>query len=452
MQLLGLVLAVNMIVLTIFLLVKRCSPSVTLLVMGLIMLVLASVFDIGGVRSECDSSVVYFIFDKLYSAFRNRLAEAGLLIMLFGGYIEYMTKICASNEMIYLLMRPLSVLRNYPYLSALVVIPIGVLFYMVIPSATAMGLLLVATIYPVLLGLGLSRKSSLSIISVCTLFDVGMASLNSNVAADMLGINIVSYFSSQLSLLFPLMIVLVITVMITNYRYDKRENRTNGIKPYSVRIEELSGKAPVIYAVLPILPIIVLLLLPPGVSVLRRVSVAILISFVVAGITDSIYKKSLALGFREMNSFWNGMGKICATAVLFMVCADIFSMGLVRMAISDALVATLSNLDCGKFFSLLIIGTVTFVSSFLVGSGVSFFNSVADVIPDVALSLDVSPVALTMMIQLITGFARTASPIAVVVITVSQIAGISPMELVKRNLPPMAAVSLAMIVATLIIA
>jgi len=449
MQLIGVILALNILALTIFLLVKRCSPSLTLLSMGLVMFVLAWAFDIGGQRSGSDPNILYAMFDNLYGVFKSRLAEAGLLIMLFGGYIEYMKKINASDEMLFVFMRPLSVLRNYPYLAAIVVIPIGLIIYMAIPSATAMGLLLVATIYPVLLGIGLTRKSALGIISACTAFDMGVASFNSNAAADLLGMDIMQYFALQLKFLIPLGVMLIVSVYLTNKIMDRKENGT-GIRPYSIKPDEWSGKAPVFYAVLPILPLVILLLLRDRSDVVRNIAIAIFASFIISGIADSIVKKSFVLGLREMNAFWSGLGRICSTAVVLMICADIFAQGLIHLGISDTLVMAVSQLKSGKFISLLVMGTATFLSTFMMGSGVSFFSAMLPSLPDVAQTLGISQIGLTMMMQLIAGFARTASPIAVVIITISEIAGVSPVDLVKRNLPPMIVLSLMLVVLTLL--
>ena len=448
MQLLGFVLALNVIALTVFLLVKRCPAAITLLLSGCLMFILAYLFDMGGQREAyAEGGLLYGILESVYLAFKSRIAEAGLLIMFFGGYIEYMKKINASDEMVFVFMRSLSVLKNYPYLATFIVIPIGILIYMAIPSATAMGMLLVATLYPVLLGIGLPRASALSIISVCTAFDVGLASINSNAAAGLLGVSIMQYFSSQLSMIVPLAAVLVVSVYFTNKLMDRRSPKGEGaVQPYSIKVENWSGKAPVFYSILPLLPMVILLILPHKASVVGNVAVAIFISFVISGTVDSIVKKSALKGLREMNAFWTGLGRICSSAVVLMICADIFAQGLVRLAVPDLLVSVVSGAGSGKFVSLFALGLSTFLSTFMLGSGVSYFSSIAPLLPEMALSTGLPLDGLTMATQFIAGFARTASPIAIVVITVSEVAGVSPIQLVKRNVVPMMLLSLTVII------
>ena len=452
MHLLGIILSINIIALTAFLLLRKCSPALTLLTMGLLMFACAFLFNINGHRDAYDAGFLYSMFDTVYGTFRSRLAEAGLLIMLFGGYIEYMKQIHASDEMIYVFMRPLSICKKYPYLSGALVLPVGIVFYMAIPSATAMGLLLVATVYPVLLGLGLGRKTALSIISACTALDLGLASFNSNMAAEMLNMDIMDYFAQQLAIILPMIAVMILSICIFNKWMDRKESsQSSQLKPYSISLEKLEGNAPLVYALLPILPILVMFLLPNRQDVVRNVSIAILISFFISGIIDSIVKKSAILALKTMNSFWKGVGRICTTAVALMICADIFSQGLVHLGLPDSLVSFIGSMHAGKFVSTVVLSFSTFISTLIVGSGVSFYSVIMPMLPDIASTMDISLTGLTMLIQLIAGIARTASPIAVVIISVSEIAGVSPIELAKRNIVPMALVMLTLIVTTLIV-
>ncbi len=444
----GGILAIHVIVLTAFLLWKKANPAITLLLMGILMLFFAYLLNINGERLNYNSGIVGSIFGYAQYVFKSRLAETGLLIMLFGGYIEYMKRIHASDALIYLMMFPMSVFKNFSHISSIIIIPIGVLIYFAVPSATAMGLLLMATIYPILLGLGMSKTSSLAIISACTIFDVGMASVNSNTAAQLLDMNIMDYFSKQLQVIIPLVVVLITAVYFVNKYFDSKQQNDNQIRPYMVKIEEWKNKAPYYYAIFPLLPIIILLIYPGETGVLNNVSIAIIISFLIAGMVDAIRQKSLVNGSKLMGSFWVGFGRSCMSVVALMICADIFSQGLVKMGFTDFMVMLISNISAGRFISIILFGIMTFISVMVVGSGVSFFTAISPLLLDISTNLGISTFTLTMTMQLIAGFARTASPIAIVVITISELAGVSPLELAKRNIIPMLTVSLVLILIT----
>ena len=221
------ILAIHLAVLTGYLLWKNSAPAVTLLGMGIIMFILAYFFNVNEYHLISGDSFLRSFYGNIYDAFTNRLLEAGLLIMLFGGYIEYMKKIKASDAIIYIMMRPVSVFKTNPYLFSIIIIPIGMIIYLALPSATAMGLFFMATIYPVLLGLGVSRGFALSVISACTVFDVGVASWNSNIAAEALQMDISQYFSIQLPIMIPLIFILMLSVYLSNKYFDKKNPKHN---------------------------------------------------------------------------------------------------------------------------------------------------------------------------------------------------------------------------------
>ena len=95
--------------------------------------------------------------------FLSNLARAGFMIMTIGGYVAFMNNIKATNALVYISMKPLGLFRRYPYLAATIVIPIGQLLFITTPSAAGLGLLLVASVYPVLISLGVSQLTALSI-------------------------------------------------------------------------------------------------------------------------------------------------------------------------------------------------------------------------------------------------------------------------------------------------
>ncbi|GIR50272.1 MAG: hypothetical protein CM15mP59_0140 [Flavobacteriaceae bacterium] len=67
-------------------------------------------------------------------------------------------------------MRPLRLLKKYPYLASILVIPLGQILFVAIPSAAGLGLLLMASLFPILIKLGVSRLSAVSVITATTAF------------------------------------------------------------------------------------------------------------------------------------------------------------------------------------------------------------------------------------------------------------------------------------------
>ena len=65
-----------------------------------------------------------------------------------------------------------------------------------------------------------------------------------------------------------------------------------------------------------------------------------------------------------MDCFWEGFGKICMSVVVLMICADIFSQGLIRMGFIDFIVLILTILPVSKFVLMFILGIVVFLPYF----------------------------------------------------------------------------------------
>jgi len=158
-----------------------------------------------------------------------------------------------------------------------------------------------------------------------------------------------------------------------------------------------------------------------------------------------VRKKNLKQFFGGVEAFWDGMGKIFASVVTLIVCAEIFSMGLINLGFVDALVQGSTQLGFSGGVIGILIAILVFLAAMLMGSGNAAFFSFGPLVPNIAKQFGMSTSELITPIQLSASIGRTASPIAGVIIAISQIAGVSPFELVKRNLIPMGSIMLFMI-------
>ena len=230
---LGAIIAVQVIILVAWLLMKKVNPQGALLVPGLLMIALSLVLGLHALEMEENTgSVVFDLFKVVRDTFSSNLKRIGLMIMTIGGYVAYMRKIKASDALVYVAMQPLAFFRKYPYVAASTVIPIGQLLFICTPSATGLGLLLVASIYPILIGLGVSRLSAVSVISACTIFDMGPGSANTARAAELVGQNNMLYFvEHQLPLTIPLTILLMVLYYFTNRYFDRKDRERENARP-----------------------------------------------------------------------------------------------------------------------------------------------------------------------------------------------------------------------------
>jgi DcuC family C4-dicarboxylate transporter len=363
------------------------------------------------------------------------------MIMAIGGYVAYMKHIKASDALVYVSMKPLSLLKKYPYIAAVAVIPIGQVLYICIPSAAGLGLLLVASIFPVLVSLGVSRLTAVSVIAACTAFDLGPSSANTAKASELAEMGHIAYFiEQQLPLVIPMTILLVVIYYFTSRYFDKRDvikgkSTFGGINTSQ---SELKLEVPVIYALLPMLPLLLLIVFSDlfNTGIRLDTTTAMLFSLLVALSFELVRKKSMSQFFAGAKTFWDGSGKIFADVVTLIACAEVFANGLIGLGFIEALVTGALHVNLSGGGVGILIAIIIFLAAVLMGSGNAAFFSFGPLVPDIAKKFGMSTSDLLAPIQLSAGMGRTVSPIAGVIIAISEIAGVSPFELAKRNAIP----------------
>jgi DcuC family C4-dicarboxylate transporter len=87
-----------------------------------------------------------------------------------------------------------------------------------------------------------------------------------------------------------------------------------------------------------------------------------------------------------------------------------------------------------------------FLAAMLMGSGNAAFFAFGPLVPNIATKLGVSSTSMILPMQFSASMGRTVSPVSGVLIAVSEIAGVSPMQLVKRNIIPMSIALVVMLI------
>ena len=147
-----------------------------------------------------------------------------------------------------------------------------------------------------------------------------------------------------------------------------------------------------------------------------------------------------------MKSFWEGMGKVFTNVVTLIVAAEIFSKGLISLGFIDALVEGCTSLGFSGTLVSIVIILILFLAAILMGSGNASFFSFGPLVPSIATKVGMAPVDMILPMQLASSMGRAASPIAGVIIAISEIAGVSATDLAKRNIIPLTITLIAMLV------
>lgn len=435
---------------TAWLLLKKVNPPTLLLFMGLAMIAVATCLGLPPVSVEKDTgSAIFNLFRIVEEKFQQSIVRLGFMIMTIGGYVALMNRIKATDAMVYLATRPLSFLKGKPYLAAVAVIPVGMLLYLPIPSASGLGLLLVSTLYPILTGLGVSRLTALSVISAATIFDMGPGSANSLRASELIGMDLVEYFVGHQLLLVGLTTVVVMAAYYFTSRHYDRKDLAAGRQIYDTQASVASKPdVPLYYAVFPILPLVILIVFSPYLGMFDTqitTAVAMLVCMTAVFLFLLFRNRNVRESCETVKSFWEGMGRVFSSVVTLIVAAEIFAIGLNALDFIHLLVEGTTGLGLGAAAVTLLMVVTIFLSAILMGSGNAAFFSFGPLIPGIAELFAVSPLAMILPVQLCAGMGRAASPIAAVNVAVAGVAGVSSVDLAKRNLIPMLAGCLSLV-------
>lgn len=305
----GAFIALQVIVLVAYWLMKKNNPQGVLMVAGILMLALSMLLGMHSLSlTETTGTPVFDLFRIIKETFSSNMLRVGLMIMTIGGYVAYMKKIKASDALVYVSMQPLAIFKKFPYIAASIVIPIGQMLFICTPSATGLGLLLVASIFPILVGLGVSRLTAVSVISACTIFDMGPGSANTARAAELVGQNNMLYFvEHQLPLAIPLTILLMIVYYLTNRYFDRKDRQSGRTQPEMMDTKDFKVDIPLIYAILPVLPLFLLIIFSKYVHLFDPpieldTTTAMFVSLAVSMLFELIRLRSFKAVFMTLNS------------------------------------------------------------------------------------------------------------------------------------------------------
>ena len=458
MELASILIAVNVLGLTVWLLLKHRNAALILIVFGMLMALVAWLLDAPGARQDFGGFILFSLQEWAAGAFSSRLAGSGLMVMLLFGYLEYMKTLKADSAFVYVMLQPLSVLRNYPSLACIVLIPIGTLLSYALPSAAAVGLLLVATLYPVLRSIGMGKLSILSIIVACTLLDLGLNSPNTIRAAGLLGMEVVEYARYQLQVVLPLLLVIIIVYFFFLRRDARRQaaSQPQAQKVSEEAVFDWDHEAPLYYALLPVLPLLLSVIFSASLPLVHErfylsLNGAIILSFLLSGLLDAVRTRSFKKSVSSMSVFWRGMGNGLTTIVVMIVAADIFAQGLMKLGVIDTLVSLAQSVQIGRTGITAMLSVLTMFSTIITGSSTATFAAYGQIVPDVAFQFGADPLQLMLAVQLLTGIARALTPISIVMIAVAESVDVPPFKLLRFHVVPVCLIAVLTLLILLVI-
>lgn len=441
---LGLLIAAIVTIWVGYMLYKRYKPQGVLLAAGIILMVCTAVFGTGTIlQTKQSTGCIWFdIFEAVKQLMSSRLAGLGLTIMSIGGFVRYMEQCGANQALVELSAVPLKWVKS-PLTVMIVAYVVGHIVDIFVPSHAGLGLLLMLTMYPIMINAGISKLTTVSVIATAKFTDIGPISSNAILAAHTAGVDPVTYF---LQYQMPVVIAPILVVGVAHYFiqpwWDKREG--SGLSQSAVQQNNVKSdtkeKLPFVYALLPTLPLILVISFSPLFikAIKMDVITAMLISTIVSMVFEFVRLRDIRPVMDNIMTFFDGMGKQFVVVVSLIICAETFAMGLVKVGAVDALIQGAQSAGLGLKSTVLIISIIMVVCSFIMGSGNASFFAFAGLAPKIAAHLNVNPVFILLPMELTSGFGRCMSPITAAIVAISSIAGVSPFDVSKRVAIPVA--------------
>lgn len=423
-----------------YLIYKKFKPQPVLFMGGIIMMYLAAILGYGQIlgAKATTGSVFFDAFEFIRATFSSNVGKLGLNIMSVGAFAKYMDKIGASRALVRLTIKPLMALKS-PYLVMSGTWIVGMLIGLCINSASGLAMLLMVTMFPILLGLGVSRLSATAAVATTLCFDWSPSDTGTILSAETAGVDPVFYWSHYQ---VPIVAVAFVVVGVLHYLTQKYMDKRDGhvVKPMEIeRVQDEADKAPIWYAILPVIPLALILSFSSLwiTWIKMNIVMAMLIGLFVGVICEYIRWRDGKKVLDDIQTFFDGLGMQMANVITLVVAGQTFAKGLISMGAINTLIDGSKGLGFGPMAMMLVMVAIIAVSAVVMGSGNAPFFAFAALTPAVAAHTGLHPVLMLLPMHFAASIMRSCSPITAVIVVSSGMGEVSSFDLVKRTTIPM---------------
>ena len=440
-----------------YLIVKKFKPQPVLFIAGIALMFFAVFFGLGNILPAKESTgfVIFDAFEFIKRTFSSRAGGLGLNIMAVAGFARYMDHIGASKALVKLTISPLLALRA-PYLVMAGAWILGMFLGLAINSASGLAMLLMVTVFPILINLGVSRLSATAVIATTLCLDWSPSDTGTLLAATTAGIDPVVYWVKYQ---IPIAAVTIPVVAILHFFTQKWMDARDGHIVKAAEILAPKDKdlepdklPPMFYAILPVIPLGLILAFSDlwiswiKMDIIKAMFIGLAIGMLVEYVRLRDGKKVLS----DIQVFFDGLGMQMANVITLIVAGETFAKGLVTIGTIDAIITSAQTSGFGAAGMILLMITIIAVSSVIMGSGNAPFFAFAALTPTVAAKMSVPAVVMLLPMHFAASAARAMSPITAVIVVSSSMGGVSPFDVVKRTAIPMAGALITLVAANFI--
>lgn len=448
------VLCVVALVLAGWAIAKNYDAKVVLFLTGLVLLYLAVLLGHPAIAAKASSGLSWVDpFKVVKDLFVKQYSNAGLIILTLFGFAAYMSHVGANQKVIEVLSKPLSRIRS-PYILVPLVFWIGTALSIIIPSASSLSVILMATLYPVLRAAKMTPLTAAGVIATTATIVPTPLGGDNVVAARVLGfehvVDYVVYHHAVLTL--PALVIMGFAHYFWQRWMDKRQPASGEMELDQSKLKTENTNAPTFYALFPVLPLLLTIIFWLFFKEAKVGLVEItLFSFAVAFVCEIIRRRrDPATTSRKMiadaNLFFKGMGDGFSKVVVLIVAASTMVAGLSAMGLIDMISQSLSDVQNASTGLMFAFSGITALITFISGSGNAVFYSFIELIPQIADKAGIDPIMIALPMQCTSNLFRAVSPVAAVTIIVAAVIRENPLNVVKRTCVPLIAGEIAVLI------
>lgn len=426
--------------------IKGYSATGVLLVGGLLLLVISVLMGKSVLPASAKSTgwSATDIVEYVKILLMSRGGDLGMMIMVLCGFAAYMTHIGANDVVVKMVSRPLKVI-NSPYLLMVAAYFVACLMSLAVSSATGLGVLLMATLFPVMVNVGISRGAAAAICASPAALILSPTSGDVVLAAQASQMKLVD-FAFKVTL--PISVCAIVCMAIAHFFWQRYIDKKENIRHEMVDASEIQTNAPRLYAILPFTPIVGVLIFDGKWAPELHIITLLVLCILLAAICEFVRFFDAKKIFAGLDVAYKGMADAFSSVVILLVAAGVFAQGLSTIGFISGLIGMVQSFGSGALLIMLVLVVITMLAAMTTGSGNAPFYAFVELIPKLASQMGINPAYLAIPMLQASNLGRTISPVSGVVVAVAGMAKVSPFEVVKRTSVPVLVGLIVVVVAT----
>lgn len=433
---LAVILTIAFIAIVAVMIFKKYNSVFVFLVSGMMVLLALSLFTGTSVMGDDTTGSLFIdVFAFAADTFKSKSSGIGMTLMMVTGYAVYMSHIGASTKLAYLAMKPLSKIKN-PYIILSLLFVIGVFLKMVITSHAGLVTLLMAVAYPILISLGISKISVVAALVMCGFIDWGPNDSSAIFSAEnVCGMPMIDYLLSYQGRLCILLIAICAIFLPIYLKYmDKKDLRSGSEVAAAPKPEDVD--CPAIYAVLPVVPLVLITVFSFVPSISLDVVTANFLSMIFVLLIELIRRKDRKAVTGDFTVILKAMGNSFVNVVSILIAAAVFAKAVTMLGGITIISTKLASTGGATIITVILMSLITFFAGILLGSGNASWYAFGPLVPEITKQMGVSAVTVALPMQLAPAIGRCMSPVAGVIIAVSGMADVDSIDIIKRTTVP----------------